>query len=79
MKPLRKKYERLEAELEANLAEQDSLERQLADPGTYGDAQAARELGQRFSALQVKAEEVMGDLAYLEKELQELEEQRVET
>lgn len=76
LKPLRKKYEKLEAELEANLAEQETLEIQLADPATYEDVPLSRELGQRFAALQARAEELMTDLAYLEKELQELEIQR---
>jgi ATP-binding cassette subfamily F protein 3 len=76
LKPLRKKYEKLEAELEANLVEQESLETQLADPATYEDVSLSRELGQRFAALQNRAEELMSDLAYLEKELQELEIQR---
>jgi len=76
LKPLRKKFEKLEAELEANLAEQEVLEKQLADPATYEDVPLSRELGQRFAALQSRAEELMSDLAYLEKELQELEIQR---
>ncbi|MBE1425728.1 ATP-binding cassette subfamily F protein 3 [Desulfomicrobium macestii] len=76
LKPLRKKYEKLEAELEANLVEQETLETRLADPATYEDVALSRELGQRFAALQDRAEELMSDLAYLEKELQELEIQR---
>ncbi|SFL63107.1 ATP-binding cassette, subfamily F, member 3 [Desulfomicrobium norvegicum] len=76
LKPLRKKYEKLEAELEANLVEQETLETRLADPATYEDVVLSRELGQRFAALQDRAEELMSDLAYLEKELQELEIQR---
>ena len=76
LKPMRKKYEKLEAELEVNLAEQDVLEKQLADPATYEDVSLSRELGQRFATLQNRAEELMSDLAYLEKELQELEVQR---
>lgn len=73
IKPLRRKYEKLEAELEANLVEQEALEIRLADPATYEDVPLSRELGQRFAALQNRAEELMSDLAYLEKELQELE------
>jgi ATP-binding cassette subfamily F protein 3 len=76
LKPLRKKYEKLEAELENNLVEQEALEKQLADPATYEDVPLSRELGQRFTVLQNRAEELMSDLAYLEKELQELEIQR---
>ncbi|PKN43481.1 MAG: ABC transporter ATP-binding protein [Deltaproteobacteria bacterium HGW-Deltaproteobacteria-18] len=76
LKPLRKKYEKLEAELEANLVEQETVETRLADPATYEDVPLSRELGQRFAALQNRAEELMSDLAYLEKELQELEIQR---
>lgn len=76
LKPLRKKYEKLEAELESNLVEQEALEKQLADPATYEDVPLSRELGQRFTVLQNRAEELMSDLAYLEKELQELEIQR---
>jgi ATP-binding cassette subfamily F protein 3 len=73
IKPMRKKFEKLEAELETNLAEQEALEARLADPATYADAALSRELGQRFAALQARAEDIMSDLAYLEKELQELE------
>jgi ATP-binding cassette subfamily F protein 3 len=76
LRPLRKKFEKLEGELEANLAEQEELEARLADPATYEDANLSRELGQRFSTLQVRAENIMSDLAYLEKEMQELELQR---
>ena len=76
LKPLRKKYEKLEAELEANLAEQEVVETRLADPATYEDVPLSRDLGQRFTALQNRAEELMSDLAYLEKELQDLEIQR---
>ncbi len=76
IKPMRKKFEKLEAELEANLAEQETLEARLADPATYADAALSRELGQRFAALQARAEDIMSDLAYLEKELQDLELQR---
>lgn len=72
-KPLRAKYEKLEAELEANLNEQEALEATLADPATYEDSNASREIGQQFSQLQNRAEELMSDLAYLEKELQDLE------
>jgi len=76
LKPLRKKYEKLEVELETNLVEQEVLEKKLADPATYEDVPLSRELGQRFTDLQNRAEELMSDLAYLEKELQELEIQR---
>lgn len=76
LKPLRKKYEKLEAELETNLVEQEALEKKLADPATYEDVSLSRELGPRFTELQNRAEELMSDLAYLEKELQELEIQR---
>jgi ATP-binding cassette subfamily F protein 3 len=76
IKPLRKKFEKLEEELEVNLAEQETLESRLADPATYENTDLSRELGQRFSALQARAEDIMSDLAYLEKELQDLEVQK---
>ena len=38
--------------------------------------QPFHELGQRFAALQARAEDIMSDLAYLEKELQDLELQK---
>ncbi|MDP3429383.1 MAG: ABC-F family ATP-binding cassette domain-containing protein, partial [Desulfomicrobium sp.] len=63
LKPLRKKYEKLEAELETNLVEQEVLEKKLADPATYEDVPLSRELGQRFTDLQNRAEELMSDLA----------------
>ena len=65
-----------EGKLEANLAEQEELEARLADPATYEDANLSRELGQRFASLQARAEDIMSDLAYLEKEMQELDLQR---
>lgn len=77
-RPLKKKYEKFEAQLEKNLEEQGELETLLADPATYEDTERARELGQRFIHLQEKAEELMSQLAYLEKELQELEEQKAD-
>jgi ATP-binding cassette subfamily F protein 3 len=76
IKPLKKKFDKLEEELEANLVEQEEVEALLADPTTYADADASRELGRRFSELQARAEDIMSDLAYLEKEMQELELQR---
>ena len=76
IRPMKKKYEKLEEELEANLSEQEGLEQRLADPATYEDPSLSRELGQRFSELQARAEDIMTDLAYLEKEMQELELQR---
>ena len=76
IRPLKKRFEALEKELETNLAEQDAVEIQLADPGTYADNTLSREIGQRFATLQQRAEEIMSDLAYLEKEIQDLELQR---
>jgi ATP-binding cassette subfamily F protein 3 len=76
IRPLKKKYDKLEEELEANLVEQEEVEVLLADPATYADTDASRELGRRFAALQARAEDIMSDLAYLEKEMQELELQR---
>lgn len=73
IRPLKKRFEVLEKELETNLAEQDAVEIQLADPSTYADNTLSREIGQRFAALQQRAEEIMSDLAYLEKEIQDLE------
>ena len=55
---------------------QEVVETRLADPATYEDVPLSRDLGQRFAALQNRAEELMSDLAYLEKELQDLEIQR---
>jgi ATP-binding cassette subfamily F protein 3 len=77
-RPLRQKYEKLEGRLEENLEEQGELEMVLADPATYEDVERAGKLGQRFVRLQEKAEELMNRLAYLEKELQELEEQKAD-
>ena len=76
IRPLKKKYDKLEEELEANLVEQEEVEALLADPATYADTNASRELGLRFTALQARAEDIMSDLAYLEKEMQELDVQR---
>lgn len=77
--PLRKKFLQLEQELEKNLREQERLETLLADPKTYTDPQASKETGQHFALLQEQAEQLMSDLAYLEKEIQELEAMRQDT
>jgi ATP-binding cassette subfamily F protein 3 len=73
LKPLRERYAALDAQLDAVLAEHGEVEIQLADPATYADAALAQELGRRFAELSRAAEDLMTDLAYLEREIQELE------
>ena len=74
--PLAREIEQLERRMAQLAEEKQRIDARLADPATYEDVPLSRELGQRFAALQNRAEELMSDLAYLEKELQELEIQR---
>jgi ATP-binding cassette subfamily F protein 3 len=73
LKPLREQFAQGEARLEALLAEQEEVERILVDPATYADPAQAQELGRRHGELARQAEEVMTQLAYLEREIQEWE------
>lgn len=77
LKPLKKKFAGLEAELEANLEEQERLELLLADPATYADTQAVKQLNMDFAKAQTAGDQLMTDMAYLEKEMQEIEGQKM--
>jgi ATP-binding cassette, subfamily F, member 3 len=76
LKPLRKKYEKLEAELEENLVEQEFWKSNWPIRRPTRTWSFRANWGSAFATLQNRAEDLMSDLAYLEKELQELEIQR---
>jgi ATP-binding cassette subfamily F protein 3 len=67
---LREEVARLETELEACERERDQLEAALADPGTYQDAERARELTLRHGVISERADEL---LTRWEQQLAELE------
>ena len=77
LKPLKKQFSALEKDLESNLEDQERLELLLADPATYADAQKVKQLNMDFGKAQALGDRLMGDLAYLEKEMQEIEGQKV--
>jgi ATP-binding cassette subfamily F protein 3 len=79
LKPLKEKFSSLETELEANLEEQERLESLLADPTTYADTQAVKQLNVDFAKAQAAGDRLMTDMAYLEKEMQEIEGQKLDT
>ncbi len=73
LKPLREQFATLEAQLDAVLTEQGALEMELADPATYANPTRSAQLGRRCAELSRQAEELMTELAYLEREIQEWE------
>ncbi|GAU07350.1 ribosomal protection-like ABC-F family protein [Desulfoplanes formicivorans] len=79
LKPLKKKYARLEKELEKNFEEQERFEVILADPAMYADGKKVREVNMQFAKTRDEGERLMTELAYLEKEMQEIEEQHTVT
>jgi ATP-binding cassette subfamily F protein 3 len=75
LKPLKKKYARLEQELEKNFEDQERLEMELADPAIYADGNKVREMNLQFAKARDEGENLMTRLAYLEKEMQEIQAQ----
>jgi ATP-binding cassette subfamily F protein 3 len=73
---LKKKYAELEGELEKNIEDQERLEMTLADPSIYADGQRVQALNMEFATVRDAGDRLMSELAYLEKEIQEIEEQR---
>jgi ATP-binding cassette subfamily F protein 3 len=76
LRPLKKKYAELEGELEKNIEDQERLEMTLADPSIYADGQKVQGLNMEFANVRDAGDRLMSELAYLEKEIQEIEEQR---
>jgi ATP-binding cassette subfamily F protein 3 len=76
LRPLKKKYAELEGELEKNIEDQERLEMTLADPSIYADGQKVQGLNMKFANVRDAGDRLMSELAYLEKEIQEIEEQR---
>jgi ATP-binding cassette subfamily F protein 3 len=76
LRPLRKKYAELESELEKNIEDQERLEMILADPSIYADGQKVQGLNMEFANARDEGDRLMSELAYLEKEIQEIEDQR---
>ncbi len=77
LKPLKSKYADLEQQLELNIEEQERLERILADPSIYAHGQKVQAFNKEFAMIREEGERLMTDLAYLEKEMQELEQQHL--
>ncbi|WP_462323570.1 ribosomal protection-like ABC-F family protein [Desulfoplanes sp.] len=73
LQPLKKKYDKLEERLETNLEEQEKLEACLADPATYADGERVKTLNKDFARAREEGDGLMSELAYLEKEMQEIE------
>ncbi len=78
LKPLKKNYARLEQELETNIEEQERLEMTLADPSIYADGHKVQALNKEFAQARNEGDRLMSELAYLEKEMQDIESQYME-
>ncbi len=76
IKPIQKKYEQQEAELEKLLHELGEVEASLADPDTYADSTKATPLLKRFNELQGESEKLMEQMAKAEEILQNYEQER---
>jgi len=77
LKPLKKKYAGFESELEKNIEEQERLEITLADPSIYADGHKVQTLNKEFAQVREEGDRLMSELAYLEKEMQEIEGRRI--
>ncbi|MDR2050287.1 MAG: ABC-F family ATP-binding cassette domain-containing protein [Deltaproteobacteria bacterium] len=75
-KPLQDAYSRKEKALESLLARQGEVEALLASPEVYADSGRTTELLKEFHRLRAEAENLMEELAKLEKELSCLEGRR---
>lgn len=76
MRPHREAYAALEKELEAVMAEQEDVGRQLADPGAYADGARFSVLMKRHHALEERSEDILARLGELEEMLAALEAER---
>jgi ATP-binding cassette subfamily F protein 3 len=73
LKPKQLEYQRLERELEAALAEHEKLEQTLADPETYKNPDQLQEMTRAYQNAENRGEELMTRLAYLERDIQEIQ------
>ncbi len=74
--PKKQQFAELERALEAALDEQQKVEMHLADPKIYENPSEAAKLNQQYAELEKQAEEYMTELAFLEKAIQELEQEK---
>ncbi len=76
IKPLQEKYEKMEAELEAQMLRQTEVETLLADPEVYNNGEQASALLKEFHLLKTAVEAVMEAMEPLEEKILALEAQR---
>ncbi len=76
LKPLKERYDALEAELEEVLTGQTGVEQTMADPATYADAALFSELSKQYHALKERSDVLVLELADLEDRIALLEERR---
>jgi ATP-binding cassette, subfamily F, member 3 len=76
LKPLKEEYDGLEAQLDGVLARQEELERELADPATYGRSDQLAVLSRGYQDSLAQGEGLMERMAYLEKRIQDIEAER---
>ena len=70
LKPLKKKYDKLEADLEKVLDEQAGLEKQMNDPATYEKPEQALKLNAAYKDATEWAETLMEQMAELESRME---------
>jgi ATP-binding cassette subfamily F protein 3 len=73
LQPKKKRYAQLEKELEQVLGEQNRVENLLADPKTYAQGEHIGDLNKQYQGLQERAESILGELEFLEQEMESLE------
>ena len=69
VKPLKADYEKKEEKLAQVMAEQDEVEKQLADPDVYADHARSNELLTRFEACRRESDDLMEAMATLEEKI----------
>ncbi len=74
--PKKQQFAELELALEVILNEQQKVEMNLAEPKIYTNPDEATKLNQRYAELEKQTEEYMTELAFLEKDIQELEQEK---
>lgn len=73
LKPLKAEYEKLEAQLETVMAEQDEAEGQLADPAVFADLPKSSALLKQYADAKAKGDRLAQRMEALEAEMAELE------
>ncbi len=76
LKPMKERYEKLEARLEEVMLNQTMVEQEMADPATYADASRFSELSKEYHAFKEECDRLVADLADLEDRVAVLEERR---